>query len=1209
MTAANDAGAAAPAAAAASSTVKPVMTAHPVFPLAIETLQELTDNRNLALLADLGGAEGLARTLHADLENGLCSDEHGLPGEDKLDPADPTALAHDLLPEGYELDEKLKARRHAYGTNFLAPSPPPSLFGLMLEALNDRMLQILLAAAVVSIGVGLYMKFEGSDPYEWIEGVAILCTVAIVVIVNAGNDYKKALQFRFLSTQRGLSSTITVTRRATATAPAAQTQLPLIHLLAGDIVHLVTGDVVPADGILLNASNCKLDESTVTGETDAVKKTLDGDRFLISGSKVIDGMATYLVTTVGPHSLHGRSVMALRNAPPEFTPLQTKLNRLANNIAKFGIAGASVIVLVSLIKFLAIYAPKGWTKKEPNGAEVHLGGAGIAQKIIKILITGVTVVVVAVPEGLPMAVTLALGYATIRMLKDNNLVRVLSSCETMGGATTICSDKTGTLTQNKMTVVQGDFFGGALSFATEEQIKQRAMGADLAKFRPVLTQSINLNSTAYEGADEAGQPMLVGPKTECALLGFSAALDAPFAADRAAATQLGMLPFSSEKKRMSVLIAKEGVFGTEFPPTNGLQVTQSTAHPNECNPPVRGAARLFTKGASEIVLRACDWYLTADGTVAPLDAATKARIEARIFDYATQALRTIGIAYKDMAAPATSELAPELDMHNLVWLGVVGIEDPLRPEVPPAVAKCQTAGIIVRMVTGDNKVTAENIAKKCGILNDDGIVLEGPVFRALSDAEMEKMLPKLRVLARSSPLDKRILVNKLKSMGQTVAVTGDGTNDAPALKAADVGFAMGIAGTEVAKEAADIILMDDNFASLTKAVMWGRSVYDAVRKFLQFQLTVNITAVGLALITAAADEDSETVITAVQMLWVNLIMDTLAALALATDPPTEALLDRLPHKKSDPLIGYDMWKQMIIQAAYQIAVTISLTYRAPNVFSFTFEEVDSDKSSFGLAGDASASTVENYVHRRLSAVVFNTFVWMQLFNLFNGRQIHGEYNVFARVTHNPMFMGIVLVIGVIQVIIIQFGSLVFNVTPLSGAEWGVCLAFGFMSLPLGLIIKAVIPDLGRGWFTAKFYGPDAEKAAKEADEEEQRLLAAAEQEAVAAAAAAAVPAPGAPPMHRISLAPVDVELAALDGVSAASPRTAPSMKSGTASFVAKAPTSGASIASASGTAPAPISRAARVHWEAAIRKTRAQVSVVSAFRTFQRDPSGVVVLE
>ncbi|KNE64185.1 calcium-translocating P-type ATPase, PMCA-type [Allomyces macrogynus ATCC 38327] len=1145
MTAADDArGAAAPAAPAAIPTVKPVMTAHPVFPLAIETLQELTDNRNLALLADLGGAEGLARTLHADLANGLCSDEHGLPGEDKLDPADPAALAHDLLPEGYELDEKLKARRHAYGTNFLAPSPPPSLFGLMLEALNDRMLQILLAAAIVSIGVGLYMKFDGGDPYEWIEGVAILATVAIVVLVNAGNDYKKALQFRFLSTQRGLSSTITVTRRATATAPAAQTQLPLIHLLVGDIVHLVTGDVVPADGVLLNASNCKLDESTVTGETDAVKKTLDGDRFLISGSKVIDGMATYLVTTVGPHSLHGRSVMALRNAPPEFTPLQTKLNRLANNIAKFGIAGASVIVLVSIIKFLAIYAPKGWTKTEPNGTEIHLGGAGIAQKIIKILITGVTVVVVAVPEG----------YATIRMLKDNNLVRVLSSCETMGGATTICSDKTGTLTQNKMTVVQGDFFGGALSFSTEEQIKQRAMGADLAKFRPVLTQSINLNSTAYEGADEAGQPMLVGPKTECALLGFSAALDAPFAADRAAATQLGMLPFSSEKKRMSVLIAKEGVFGAEFPPSNGLQVVQSTAHPNECNPPVRGAARLFTKGASEIVLHACDWYLAADGTVAPLDATTKARIEARIFDYATQALRTIGIAYKDMVAPATSELAPELDMHNLVWLGVVGIEDPLRPEVPPAVAKCQTAGIVVRMVTGDNKVTAENIAKKCGILHDDGIVLEGPVFRALSDAEMEKMLPKLRVLARSSPLDKRILVNKLKSMGQTVAVTGDGTNDAPALKAADVGFAMGIAGTEVAKEAADIVLLD------TKAVVWGRSVYDAVRKFLQFQLTVNITAVGLALITAAADEDSETVITAVQMLWVNLIMDTLAALALATDPPTEALLDRLPHKKSDPLIGYDMWKQMLIQAAYQIAVTISLTYRAPSVFSFTFEEVDADKSSFGLAADANAATVENYVHRRLSAIVFNTFVWMQLFNLFNGRQIHGEYNVFERVTHNPMFMGIVLIIGVIQVIIIQFGSLVFN-------------------------------------------------AAKEADEEEQRLLAAAEQEAVAAAAAAAVPAPGAPPMHRISLAPVDVELAPLDGVSVASPRTAPSMKSGTASFVAKAPTSGASIASASGAAPAPISRAARVHWEAAIRKTRAQVSVVSAFRTFQRDPSGVVVLE
>ncbi|KAJ3365368.1 plasma membrane calcium [Allomyces arbusculus] len=1186
------------ASAAPTGPVKPIMTAHPVFPLSIETLQELTDNRNLALLAELGGAEGLARTLHADLENGLASDEHGLPGEDKLDPNDPHAIAHDLLPDGYTLDDKFKARRHAYGTNFLAPSPPPSLFKLMLEALNDRMLQILLAAAIVSIGVGLYMKFNGGDQYEWIEGVAILATVTIVVVVNAGNDYKKALQFRFLSTQRGLSSAITVTRRATAGAPAAQGQLPLIHLLVGDIIHLVTGDVVPADGILLTASNCKLDESTVTGETDAVKKTLDGDRFLISGSKVIDGMATYLVTAVGPHSLHGRSVMALRNAPPEFTPLQTKLNRLANNIAKFGIAGASVIVLVSLVKFLAIYGSKGWTKKEPNGESVHLGGADIAQKIIKILITGVTVVVVAVPEGLPMAVTLALGYATIRMLKDNNLVRVLSSCETMGGATTICSDKTGTLTQNKMTVVQGDFFGGHFTFATEEQIKSRA--ADLAHFRTVLTQAINLNSTAYEGTDDAGKPVLVGPKTECALLGFTTALDAPFAADRANATQLGMLPFSSEKKRMSVLIAKQGAFGTEFPPMQGLAVVASHAHPGESNPPVRGGARLFTKGASEIVLRACDWYVTADGTVAPLDDATKARIEARIFDYATQALRTIGIAYKDMDAPNTAELATDLDMHNLVWLGVVGIEDPLRPEVPPAVKKCQKAGIIVRMVTGDNKVTAENIAKKCGILyEEDGIVMEGPVFRALSDADMEKMLPKLRVLARSSPLDKRILVNKLKSMGQTVAVTGDGTNDAPALKAADVGFAMGIAGTEVAKEAADIVLLDDNFASLTKAAMWGRSVYDAVRKFLQFQLTVNITAVGLALITAAADEDSETVITAVQMLWVNLIMDTLAALALATDPPTEALLDRLPHKKSDPLIGYDMWKQMIFQAAYQIAVTISLTYRAPNMFSFTFNDVDSNKAAFGLAEDANGATVDHYVARRLSAVVFNTFVWLQLVNLFNGRQIHGEYNVFERVHKNPMFIGIILVIGVFQVIIIQFGSLVFNVTPLSGAEWGVCLAFGLFSLPLGLIVKAVIPDIGRAWFTTKFYGPDAERAAKEADDEEQRLLAAAEHEAVAAAARAALPAPAASAIHRASLVPgSDTELAPLNTTAEATPSVASSP-----AFVARAPPSIASSTSA------PISFAARAQWEAAIRKTRAQVSVVAALRVAPRDPSGVVVLE
>ncbi|KAI9168440.1 plasma membrane calcium [Blastocladiella emersonii ATCC 22665] len=1028
------------------ASAEPVFNSHPSFPLAIETLQELTDNRDDDLLAKLGGVEGLAKHLRTDLETGLAGDEAGVPGDDRLESGGNQELAavHDLLPEGHEL-ASFKARRHAYGTNFLPPSPPPSLLALMWEALEDLMLRILLVAAIVSIGIGMYMKYSGGDPYEWIEGVAILGTVAFVVMVNAVNDYKKALQFRFLSSQRGLTSVITVTRRVHSGAEPAQATIPVIHLMVGDIVHLATGDLVPADGVFLSGHNCKADESTVTGETDAVSKKLTGDRYLISGSKIIEGICTYVVTSVGQHSLQGRSMIALRSGESEFTPLQVKLNDLAGTIANFGIAAAGLIVVISLIKFFILYGKSGFTL-DPNGNPTD--GSKIAERIIKIFITGVTVIVVSVPEGLPMAVTLSLGYATIRMLKDNNLVRVLSSCETMGGATTICSDKTGTLTQNKMTVVQGSFFNGGVVFETQEQLRPRLMAPEIpAAARQVLTQSVNINSTAYEGVDEAGLKILVGSKTECALLEFSSLLSTSFNLDRQAAVQLGVIPFSSDRKRMSTVIAKAQSNSAEISFNAHLPAAESAPAA-----PVTGDARLFAKGASELILASCDYMVDEHGHVVPLTADRRDWFNGQILAYATNALRTIGVAYKDIRAPAAGEeLAHDLDMAGLIWIGVAGIEDPLRPEVPPAVERCQKAGIVVRMVTGDNGVTAKNIAKRCGILRDESreVVMEGPQFRVLSDAEMKKLLPRLRVLARSSPLDKRILVNKLKELGETVAVTGDGTNDAPALKAADVGFAMGIAGTEVAKEASDIILMDDNFASLAKAVMWGRSVYDAVRKFLQFQLSVNVTAVGLAMITAAVDPNSEAVITAVQLLWVNLIMDTLAALALATDPPSETLLDRMPHKKSDPLISYDMWKMIFGQSLYQVVTTTILAYLSGSLFGFD-DHID---------------------HKHKSAIVFNAFVWMQLFNLFNGRMIHGEINVFKGMTKNNMFMGIILFIAVLQVLIIEFGSIVFGVVPLTAVEWIITLALGLVSLPLAVVIK-VLPDVGRSWFEDKFYAKE-----------------------------------------------------------------------------------------------------------------------------------------
>lgn len=495
---------------------------HPVFPLSIDTLQELTDNRNAQLLADLGDVAGLASKLHVDPALGLCNDEV-LPGL----PADASPQPHDRLPDGHLLTA-FAARRHAYGTNFVPPTPPPSLLRLMWDAMHDRMLIILSIAAIASIAIGIYQAMATTEKLNWVEGIAILATgmcflflfscicmciltfycnsVALVVFVNAFNDYRKARQFRFLSAQKHLTSAITVTRHSTAQPQPCQTTLPLIHLMVGDIVHLNTGDIVPADGVFISGHNCKVDESSVTGETDAITKALHKDRFFVSGSKVIDGVATYLVTSVGQYSLNGRTIMALRTASPP-TPLQIKLGHLAENIAKLGTLSAILIVIIALIKFFATVAPHGWVH---NG--LRMTTSDIIAFVVNVFITGVTVIVVAVPEGLPMAVTMALGYATVRMLQDKNLVRVLSSCETMGGATTICSDKTGTLTQNKMTVVQGTLFVKT-TFETVEQIPPRVRVINVANtisrnsstsLTPhplsdalrVFTQSLNINSTA-----------------------------------------------------------------------------------------------------------------------------------------------------------------------------------------------------------------------------------------------------------------------------------------------------------------------------------------------------------------------------------------------------------------------------------------------------------------------------------------------------------------------------------------------------------------------------------------------------------------------------------------------------------------------------------------------------------------------------------------
>ncbi|SAL98862.1 hypothetical protein [Absidia glauca] len=954
-------------------------------------LATLMDPKNLPLLSQYGGLQGVARGLYAKLQSGL-------PGSPETEQIKHAISLNDIIPNGdNEQDgapEKIErqgtstslssttaaatsqfeSRASVFGHNVLPPAKSKNIFELMWMAFKDKTLILLTIAAAVSLAVGLYEDIAQPEydaqgnkipGVKWVEGVAIIVAVVIVVLVGSVNDFQKEKQFRKLNAKKE-------DRTVKATRDGSIVLISVHDVLVGDILHLEPGDIVAADGIFIEGHNLKCDESAATGESDAVRKqpweicyrlspainqehkdsalhnnnndtSLDEkknisnnndnhsksypDPFILSGAKVIEGVCTYLVTGVGVHSYNGRTMMALRT-DSQTTPLQEKLNGLAEMIAKLGSAAGLVMLIAVLIRYFV-----GW--KTPGA--MPTSATHIVADVMDILIVVVTIVVVAVPEGLPLAVTLALAYATQRMLKDNNLVRVLAACETMGNATTVCSDKTGTLTQNKMSVVAGTL-GASLRFIKDvpdsrkdlidlTQVKDKTPKAVL----DLVHDSIAINSTAFEGTDENGQPCFVGNKTETALLTFSQDTGAAhYDSLRTKYPVEQLYPFSSSRKAMATIVRMPH-------PTN----------------PDQTIYRAHVKGASEILMRYCGKILSlksseykegVDGVVSTryMTSEDQNRMERIIQSYASRSLRTIGMAYRDFeqwppsndTISSSSSAVEEVEVpfetlvedKGLVMLGVVGIEDPLRPGVKEAVKACQQAGVFVRMVTGDNMITAKSIAKQCGIYTSGGIVMEGPVFRNLPPSEMDAILPRLQVLARSSPEDKQILVGRLQELGDIVAVTGDGTNDGPALKLADVGFSMGIAGTEVAKEASSIILMDDNFSSIVKAIMWGRCVNDSVKKFLEFQLTVNITAVVLTFISAVVSSQQKSVLTAVQLLWVNLIMDTFAALALATDPPTEELLHRAPEARSSPLITFKMWKMIIGQAIFQITVTLVLLY-------------------------------------------------------------------------------------------------------------------------------------------------------------------------------------------------------------------------------------------------------------------------------------------
>lgn len=1020
-------------------------------------LGKLLNPKSLAALKAMGGIKGLETGLRTDLRSGLSADESHLDGQVSFEQATNVHYgAEDTAAPAYQEPAGEAAttntvgtyddRKAVFGENRLPEKKGKNIFELMWIAFNDKILILLSCAAAISLALGLYQTFgvkhaPGTPKVEWIEGVAIMVAVVIVVVVGAGNDWQKERQFVKLNKKKE-------DRIVNVVRSGKTIQLSVFDIMVGDIIHLEPGDLIPVDGIFISGHNVKCDESSATGESDQLKKTPCAevmarmeagedtrklDPFIISGAKVLEGVGTFVVTSVGPHSAFGKIMMALREET-EATPLQMKLNNLAEAIAKLGGASALLLFIILFIKFLT----------QLKGSKETAAEKG--QGFMRILVTAITVVVVAVPEGLPLAVTLALAFATTRMLKDNNLVRVLRACETSGNATTICSDKTGTLTQNKMTVVAGTI-GTTVRFGdvaaedsndnktvekkgSAESLGQTSGISDVGTLlsntvKQTLLQSIAVNSTAFEG-EENGEFTFIGSKTETAMLNFAKNYlgMGPVAEERDNANIVQAIPFDSGRKCMGTVVKLDN-----------------------------GTFRCYVKGASEILLGRCS-KIVGDVKADNLDEINLVTedvemIKQAIDLYANRSLRTIATIYRDFQAwpPAGASTLPddptqvEFDsiFENMTFLGLVGIMDPLRDGVRKAVEDCQKAGIFVRMVTGDNVVTARAIATECGIFTKGGVIMEGPKFRTLSKAQMNEVVPRLQVLARSSPEDKRILVKKLKELGETVAVTGDGTNDGPALKMADVGFSMGIAGTEVAKEASAIILMDDNFASIVKAIMWGRAVNDAVKKFLQFQLTVNITAVLTTFITAVYSDKETSVLTAVQLLWVNLIMDTFAALALATDPPTPAILDRKPVPKSAPLITLNMWKMILGQAVYQMVVSLTLYFAGRNIL------------------DMPPAPTDPYAIDPLRALVFNTFVWMQIFNQYNNRRLDNKFNIFEGILQNRFFIVINVVMVGGQVAIMFVGGRAFQVTGLTGVQWAVCLILGAISIPFGFVLR-LIPD-------------------------------------------------------------------------------------------------------------------------------------------------------
>ncbi|WP_085536415.1 calcium-translocating P-type ATPase, PMCA-type [Massilibacteroides vaginae] len=877
-------------------------------------------------------------------------------------------------------DEQVEESRRLHGENILTPPKKTSLWSLFLEKFDDPIIRILLVAWFLSMiiaGVHCWGP-EAKGFTAFLEPIGIFFAIILASGVGFFFEVKANKAFDVLNTVND-DIQVKVIRNGNIC------QVTRKDVVVGDIILLETGEEIPADGHLIEAISLQINESTLTGEPIIAKTTNEADfdeeatypsNMVMRGTTVVDGHGVMEVELVGDATSYGKVYEGSQIDNNVETPLQIQLKGLAGIISKAGytIAGATFIALVAKM-FLT----------QPN-----LPLMDMISHVLNIFMIAVTLIVVSVPEGLPMSVTLSLALSMNRMLKTNNLVRKMHACETMGATTVICTDKTGTLTQNQMQVYKTNFYNLPDQLLKDDELSN------------LIKEGISVNSTAYLDYSEDKVKTLGNP-TEAALLLWLNSQNQNYLNFRESAPIVEQLTFSTERKYMATVVTS----------------------------PLLGKKVLYVKGAPEIVLANCKRVATEGNykTVAEV----KSGIEQQLLDYQNQAMRTLGFAYQIIDDNHTGSFFTEgrlVQDTDLTYLGIVAISDPVRSDVPDAVKSCLNAGISVKIVTGDTPGTAKEIGRQIGIWepekDTERNIITGPGFEALSDEEALDRVLDLKIMCRARPTDKQRLVQLLQKKDAVVAVTGDGTNDAPALKAAQVGLSMGD-GTSVAKEASDITIIDNSFSSITRAVMWGRSLYRNIQKFLLFQLTINVVACIIVLVGSILGTESPLTVT--QMLWVNLIMDTFAAAALASLPPQEHVMKNKP-RKSGANGDFIITKEM----AYNIfGVGILFVVFLVCVLLYFYQ--DGTLSPYELS------------------MFFTIFVMLQFWNMFNAKAYSDKKSAFSDFNDSKVFLFVSLLIIVGQYLIVTFGGQMFSVVPLTWEDWGIIIAGTSIVLWLGEIVR------------------------------------------------------------------------------------------------------------------------------------------------------------